>query len=147
MRWQEAVGERSYEAELHRLRGELAARAARHPDHQRNAELPAGHVRDRRGVVHDLVEREQAEVHRHHLDDRAHAAEGGSDAQEFILVVKKNQPPSLAQPPRPVAMEAQAWDFRPEAVDRPRITPTTLTGSFISAMARSVTANSGFLKR
>ena len=35
---------------------------------------------ERRRVVHDLVEREQAEVDRHDLDDRPHAAERRADA-------------------------------------------------------------------
>jgi hypothetical protein len=51
------------------LRGELLARTGRHADHQRHAELPARHVPDRGGRVHDLVERQQAEVDRHQLDD------------------------------------------------------------------------------
>ena len=43
-------------------------------------QLPAGHVRQRRGVVDDLVEREQAEVDGHDLDDRPHPGERGADA-------------------------------------------------------------------
>ena len=62
------------------LRGELPAGAGRHPDDQRHAELAARHVAERRGVVDDLIEREQAEVDRHHLDDRPHAAERRADA-------------------------------------------------------------------
>jgi hypothetical protein len=48
-----------------RLRWSSGSRAGR--------ELPARHVPQGGGVVHDLVEREQAEVHRHDLDDRPHA--------------------------------------------------------------------------
>ena len=44
------------------LGGELAPAARRHADDQRHGELPARHVRDGGGVVHDLIEREQAEV-------------------------------------------------------------------------------------
>ena len=53
------------------LRGELPPAAGRHADHQRHAELIAGHVPDRRRIVEDLVERQQAEIDRHDLDDRA----------------------------------------------------------------------------
>ena len=62
------------------LGGELAAGAGGHADHERHVELAARHVQQRGGVVHDLVEREQAEVDGHDLDDRAHAAERGADA-------------------------------------------------------------------
>ena len=61
------------------LRRELAAGAGGHPDHERNRALTARHVEQRRRVVEDLIEGEQAEVHRHDLDDRAHPAEGGAD--------------------------------------------------------------------
>ncbi len=62
------------------LRGELSAGAGGHADHQRDVELAARHVEDRGGVVDDLIEREQAEVDRHDLDDRSHAAERRADA-------------------------------------------------------------------
>ena len=62
------------------LRGELAAGAGGHPDHERYVELAAGHVQQRRRVVEDLVEGEQAEVDRHDLDDGPHAAQRGADA-------------------------------------------------------------------
>jgi hypothetical protein len=42
--------------------------------------LPAGHVQDSRGVVDDLVEREQAKVDRHDLDDWAHPVHRGADS-------------------------------------------------------------------
>ena len=45
-----------------------------------DGELAARHVAERRRVVHDLVEGQQAEVDRHDLDDRPHAAERGADA-------------------------------------------------------------------
>ena len=45
-----------------------------------HVELAAGHVQQGGGVVQDLVEREQAEVDRHDLDDRPHPAERGADA-------------------------------------------------------------------
>src|SRR6185295_19820025 len=35
---------------------------------------------DRGCIVDDLIEGEQAEIHRHHFYDRSHAAQSGSDA-------------------------------------------------------------------
>jgi hypothetical protein len=61
------------------LGGELTAAPGGHADDQRNAELTAGHVAEGGGVVHDLVEGEEAEVDGHHLDDRSHPAERRSD--------------------------------------------------------------------
>ena len=61
------------------LGGELPTRAGGHPDHERHGELPAGHVSQRRRGVDDLVERQQAEVDRHHLDDRAQPAQRRAD--------------------------------------------------------------------
>jgi hypothetical protein len=61
------------------LSRELAAGSGRHPDHERHAELTARHVPQGRRGVHDLIEREQAEVDRHHLDDRPHTAESCTD--------------------------------------------------------------------
>ena len=62
------------------LRGELTAGAGGHANHQRNVELAARHVKDGGGVVHDLVERQQAEVDRHDLDDRTHPAHRRADS-------------------------------------------------------------------
>jgi len=62
------------------LRRDLLASARCHSDRDRHLELAAGHVPHHGGVVHDLVDREQAEVHGHHLDDWAHAAKGSADA-------------------------------------------------------------------
>ena len=59
---------------------QLAAGPCGHADDERNVELTTGHVQQGGGVVHDLVEGEQAEVDGHDLDDGAHAAEGGTDA-------------------------------------------------------------------
>ena len=59
---------------------ELAACAGGHADHQRHAELIARHVAYRGRGVENLVKREQAEVHRHQLDDRAHAGHCRADA-------------------------------------------------------------------
>jgi len=57
------------------LGGELSSCPGGHPDHERHGELAAGHVEQRGGVVDELVEREQGEVHRHDLDDRVHPSE------------------------------------------------------------------------
>jgi len=62
------------------LRGELAAGAGRHADHQRHRHLAAGHVRDGGGVVQDLVEGEQAEVAGHDLDDGPQPGQRRTDA-------------------------------------------------------------------
>ena len=63
------------------LRGDLPPRARRHADHERHADLSARHVPQRRRVVEDLIEREQAEVHGHDLDDRAHPGDRRADAR------------------------------------------------------------------
>jgi hypothetical protein len=63
------------------LRSELTARSGRHADHHWHRELAAGHVAQRCRVVHDLVDREQAEVDGHHLDDRPQASHRGADAR------------------------------------------------------------------
>ncbi len=73
------VGVPAFEA-VRMLGGELAAGAGRHADHQRHRELPARHVAVERRRIHDLVERQQAEIHRHHLDDGSQAAQGRADA-------------------------------------------------------------------
>ena len=63
------------------LRGELTTGAGRHANHDRNVELSTRHVPQSRRIVHDLVECEQTEVHRHHLDDGPHAVECRTDAR------------------------------------------------------------------
>ena len=62
------------------LGGELPAGAGGDPDDHRHVELTARHVPDGGGVVDDLIERQQAEIDRHDLDDRPHAAERRTDA-------------------------------------------------------------------
>ncbi len=61
------------------LGGELATGTGGGAHDERHVELTAGHVQERGRRVHDLVEREQAEVHRHDLDDRTHPAERRPD--------------------------------------------------------------------
>src|SRR6516162_4356415 len=61
------------------LRRELAACPGRHANHNRYFELPARHVADRRRVVDDLVECQEAEIDRHDLDDRTHSAKRGAN--------------------------------------------------------------------
>jgi hypothetical protein len=61
-------------------RAELVASALRHAHDERYASLAGEHVVDVRGVVDDLVEREQREVDRHQLDDRTQAGHRRTDA-------------------------------------------------------------------
>src|SRR6056297_2160270 len=63
------------------LRGQLLAGAGGHADHHGHAELSARHVPDRGGRVHDLVEREQAEIDRHQLHDRPQPGRRSTDAR------------------------------------------------------------------
>ncbi len=62
------------------LSRELTAGAGGHADHERHVELAAGHVAERRRVVEDLIECEQAEIDGHDLDDWSHAGERRADA-------------------------------------------------------------------
>ena len=62
------------------LRRKLPPHAGRHADDDWHGKLPARHVAQRRRGVHDLVDRQQAEVDGHDLDDRPHAAERRADA-------------------------------------------------------------------
>ncbi len=59
---------------------ELVAGALGHAHDQRHARLAAEHVVDVRGVVDDLVERQQREVDRHQLHHRAQARHRRADA-------------------------------------------------------------------
>src|SRR5215813_2204802 len=71
------------EVHLHRLRvlrGELVRGTAGAADDDRHVVLAAGHVAEFRRRVHDLIERQQREVERHHLDHRPQADHGGTDA-------------------------------------------------------------------
>jgi hypothetical protein len=71
------------EVALHRLRvlgGELMRRSARAAHHDGDRVLPARHVVHLRGRIHDLIERQQREVERHHLHDRPQADHGRADA-------------------------------------------------------------------
>ncbi len=58
---------------------QLAAGAGRHANDDRHRELAARHMADGRRIVDDLVERQEAEIDRHDLDDRAHPAERRAD--------------------------------------------------------------------
>src|SRR6266550_1532560 len=49
-------------------------------NHDRHVELSARHVMELGGRVHDLVEGEQGEVERHHLDHGPEPRHGGADA-------------------------------------------------------------------
>ena len=63
------------------LGGQLLACAGGHADHQRHVELTARHVQQGGGGVEDLVQGQEAEVDRHHLDNRTHAAQGRTDSR------------------------------------------------------------------
>ena len=73
------------------LRRELPSCARRHPDDERHVALAAGHVQQRCGVVEDLVQREQAEVDRHDLDDGPHSAERCPDACSSKSVLRQRR--------------------------------------------------------
>ena len=62
------------------LRAAALPGAALRAQHQRHAELAAGHVVRLRGLVHELVEREREEVDEHDLDDRAQPGQRRADA-------------------------------------------------------------------
>ena len=59
---------------------QLPPTAGRHADDHRHMELPARHVPDSGGIVHDLVERQQREIAGHDLHDREHPAHRGANA-------------------------------------------------------------------
>jgi hypothetical protein len=52
-----------------------------------------------------------------HLTAEARNGSGSFDTVAFNLIVRRNLPPSLAHPPKPVAVAGQMWNFRAEAVD------------------------------
>ena len=62
------------------LRGQLPTGPCGHPNNERHVELPAGHVEQRGGSIHQLIERQQAEVDCHDFDDRTEPSECGTDA-------------------------------------------------------------------
>ena len=61
------------------LRGQLAAAARGRADDEGDADLASAHVAEGGGVVEDLVQRQQAEVDGHDLDDRPEAGDGRPD--------------------------------------------------------------------
>ncbi|MEJ2500926.1 MAG: hypothetical protein P8Y65_07370 [Campylobacterales bacterium] len=63
------------------LSGKLFSGPRRRADDEGDADRSAGHVPQRRGVVHDLVECEEAEIDGHDLDDGAHSVHRGPDAR------------------------------------------------------------------
>ncbi len=80
-------------------RAELMAAASRHPDHHRHLRLAVEHVGDRRGMVDDLVQRQQREVDGHQLDDRPQATHRGADpgADDRVLGDRRVAHPALAE--------------------------------------------------
>ena len=89
------------------LSGQLSASPRRHADNQRDAELPARHVADRRGVVDDLVERQQAEV----LESYHEREEKARDKYEDFEQVAYNPRLPITQV---MAETIQASDIGPE---------------------------------
>ena len=80
-------------------RAELMARSLGHAHHERHPDLAAEHVVDVGGVVDDLVHRQQREVDRHELDDRAQAAHRRADAHpdDRVLGDRRVAHPLLAE--------------------------------------------------
>ena len=62
------------------LGGQLPTGSRGRAHHEGDGELATRHVQQRRGGVHQLVERQQAEVDRHDLDDRAQPHHRGANA-------------------------------------------------------------------
>jgi hypothetical protein len=69
-------------------RSELVPPAPGHANHHRHPHLAAEHVRDRGGVVDDLVHRQQGEVDGHDLDDRPQPSHGRADAHPDDRVLR-----------------------------------------------------------
>ncbi len=62
------------------LRAELMPRALRRANDQRHLGLAAVHVANFRRVIDDLIDRKEAEVHRHQLDYRPQPAHRSANA-------------------------------------------------------------------
>jgi hypothetical protein len=71
------------------LRRHPASSACRHADDERDRELAARHIRDRSGVVEDLIERQHAEVDRHDLNDRPHPRHCCANARSHIGALRQ----------------------------------------------------------
>ena len=78
---------------------ELVAATARHADHHRHPHVAVEHVRDRGGVVDDLVECEQREVDGHQFDDRSQAGHRRADpgTNDRVLGDRRVADPLLAE--------------------------------------------------
>ena len=59
----------------------LPATPCGHANHQRNGALATGHVAQGRCVVHDLVERQQAEIDGHDFDHRPQSTQRRTNAR------------------------------------------------------------------
>jgi hypothetical protein len=77
-------------------------------------ELPKGLAWD--AASHALTGTPEAEG-QWHLTAEARNNTGAFDTIGFNLTVRRNAPPGLANPPKPVAVAGQMWTFRAEAVD------------------------------
>jgi len=77
-------------------------------------ELPKGLVWD--PATHSIQGAPEAEG-QWHVTAEARNGSGSFDTIAFNLSVRRNIAPSLAHPPKPVAVVGQMWTFRAEAVD------------------------------
>ena len=63
------------------LRGQLSSGPSGHANHERNIELAARHMQDRRGVIDDLIEGKQTEIYCHDFHDRTGATHRRANAR------------------------------------------------------------------
>ena len=61
------------------LSRQLLSAACSHADHKRNVTLTSRHMQQSRGIVHNLIQCQQAEIYGHDLHNRSHAIHGGTD--------------------------------------------------------------------
>ncbi|MEO6095709.1 MAG: hypothetical protein ABIW76_08520 [Fibrobacteria bacterium] len=67
-------------------------------------------------VTHTLQGAPEAEG-QSHLTAEARNGAGAFDTLAFTLTVRRNVPPSLANPPKPVAVAGQMWTYHVDAID------------------------------
>ncbi len=77
-------------------------------------DLPKGMTWD--AAAHELQGEPDAEGQWRLLAEARNKA-GLFDTMGFTLTVRKNSPPSLAHPPKPLAVAGQLWSYQAEAVD------------------------------
>lgn len=79
------------------LSGQLSAGPGGHPDDEGHRELSAGHMAQRCSGIHNLIEGEKAEVHRHDFHDRAESAQRRADPDADKAKLREG---SVAKRPR-----------------------------------------------